>query len=439
MAGYQSQLDPKFIGDTAWNYGAFALMASTGIILNFFIAARLGIEALGIFNQIYAVYIVTAQLAVFGTHDSAQKYVAEYADDNTIKTSITIAAILLAGGFGLVAAIGIFGLSDAIGRLVDSSSVGKGIALAAPGLFLFAVNKVLMAVLNGERRMKAFAVAQSARVAVILASCLIIGMLGMPPHVLGASFTIAEIAIFPLLLAVVRLRPPGRILGDGLAHWLGRQFRFSVRAVANGFLAESYIRVDIVMLGVFVSDRDVGIYSFAAMFSVGLYQVPVVIRTIATPVLVRLVLVRDLLELSRFGRRVMLFSLGTFFAAAVAVLAIFPYLTPYFPDQLIANSYSILMILAGGLFIYSAFIPLDFILMQAGMPGRQSSLMTVNVCLNAALNLALIPVYGIQGAASATAVSFAFSALTLNLATWRWLGLPGGLLFSGSRWAPIDH
>ena len=72
-------------------------------------------------------------------------------------------------------------------------------------------------------------------------------------------------------------------------------------------------------------------------------------------------------------------------------------------------------------------------------PGRQSSLMTVNVCLNAALNLALIPVYGVQGAASATAVSFAFSALTLNLATWRWLGLPGGLLFSGSRWAPIAH
>ncbi|MED5396641.1 MAG: polysaccharide biosynthesis C-terminal domain-containing protein [Pseudomonadota bacterium] len=439
MAGYQSQLDPKFIGDTAWNYGAFALMASTGIILNFFIAARLGIEALGIFNQIYAVYIVTAQLAVFGTHDSAQKYVAEYANDKTTKALITIAAILLAGSFGLVAAIAIFGVSEIIGHLVDSSPVGKGIALAAPGLFLFAINKVLMAVLNGERRMKTFAVAQGARVAVILVSCLIIGMLRMPAHVLGASFTIAELAIFPLLLAVVRPRLRGHFLGNGLADWLARQFRFSVRAVANGFLAESYIRVDIVMLGVFVSDRDVGIYSFAALFSEGLYQVPVVIRTIANPVLVRLVLVRDLLKLSRFVRRVMLFSLGIFFAAAAAVLAIFPYLAPYFPDFLIAKSYSILVILAGGLFIYSAFIPLDFILMQAGMPGRQSSLMTVNVCLNVALNLALIPVYGIQGAASATAISFAFSALTLNLATWRWLKLPGGLLFSGSRWAPIDR
>ena len=74
-------LDRKFLGDTAWNYGAFAVMAATGVILNFFIAWRFGTAALGVFNQIYAVYMVMAQLAVFGVHDSAQKYVAEHSGD----------------------------------------------------------------------------------------------------------------------------------------------------------------------------------------------------------------------------------------------------------------------------------------------------------------------------------------------------------------------
>ena len=38
MAYVSSRLDRKLLGDTAWNYSAFALMAGTGIILNFFIA-----------------------------------------------------------------------------------------------------------------------------------------------------------------------------------------------------------------------------------------------------------------------------------------------------------------------------------------------------------------------------------------------------------------
>ena len=72
------RIDGKLLGDTAWNYGAFALMAGTGVILNFFIAIRFGVETLGIFNQIYAVYIVAAQLSVFGIHDSAQNHTAEH-------------------------------------------------------------------------------------------------------------------------------------------------------------------------------------------------------------------------------------------------------------------------------------------------------------------------------------------------------------------------
>ena len=59
-------LDKKLLGDTAWNYSAFVLMAGTGVALNFFIAAHFGAAALGQFNQIYAVYIVAAQVAVFG-------------------------------------------------------------------------------------------------------------------------------------------------------------------------------------------------------------------------------------------------------------------------------------------------------------------------------------------------------------------------------------
>lgn len=437
MSDSRLRLDGLFLSDTAWNYAAFALMAATGVVLNVFIAARLGVEALGVFNQIYAVYIVAAQLAVLGIHDSAQVHTAASAGEPARQRTLAWAATLLAAATGTAVAAVVFVAGDAIGRLADSAAVGEGVAWAAPGLAMFAVNKVLMGVLNGNRRMRAFAAAQSVRAATILVACLAIGLAGLPIPMLGLGFTLAELVLLPVLFVLVRPSPFG---GEGFAaagRWLGRHLAFGGKALANGFLAESYIRIDVLMLAVFVSDYAVGIYSFAALFVEGLFQVPAVVRTIANPVLVRLVKARDRLALARFAQRTMALSVAVFALAAAAVLVVFPHLAPFFPAGMVDESRSVLTILVVGLFAYAAFIPLDFVVMQAGMPGRQSLLMTVNVLLNVLLNLSLIPPFGIHGAAAATAVSFALSGLTLNLAAWRWLAMPGGLVLAGTRWAPV--
>ncbi|MBT6093850.1 MAG: oligosaccharide flippase family protein, partial [Rhodospirillaceae bacterium] len=161
-------LDNKLAGDAAWNYGAFAIMAGTGVILNFFIAAHFGTAALGVFNQIYAVYIVSAQLAVFGIHDSAQKYIAQHNNDAGVRQTVARTAVIAAAGFGIVVAALVGLCADLIGRIVQSQPVGLGVALAAPGLLFFAINKVLMGIINGERRMRAFALVQGVRVLSIL-------------------------------------------------------------------------------------------------------------------------------------------------------------------------------------------------------------------------------------------------------------------------------
>ena len=434
MAYVSSRLDRKLLGDTAWNYSAFALMAGTGIILNFFIAIQFGVETLGVFNQIYAVYIVAAQLAAFGMHDSAQKHTAEHHgqedERQLIARSANLAALLIGAGVALV----IYLAAPLIGRVVNSASVGLGIAWAAPGLLFFALNKVQMGILNGERRMQAFAVMQGMRVLTILSVIVVAEAQEWPSHLLGASFTIAELVIFGPLLILVR---PWQGSGNatGVRNWRRRHLNFGAKALPNGFLAESYVRVDVLMLAIFVSDEAVGVYSFAAMFIEGLYQVPTVIRTVVNPVLVRLIDAGDRRALARFGRRVMIMSLGVFVIAAGLAYLIFPSLGPFFPDDLASRAYPVLSIIIFGLVIYAAFVPLDFMLMQAGQPGWQSALMSLNISVNAALNITLIPIYGIHGAAVATATAFAVSAVTLNSAVWWRLGMRGGLIFAETRLA----
>ncbi|MBC8268847.1 MAG: oligosaccharide flippase family protein [Rhodospirillaceae bacterium] len=428
MADGKFRQQSKFLNDAIWNYGAFAVMAASGVILNFFIAAHFGIEALGVFNQIYALYVVTAQFAVLGFHDSAQKHVSELDAEPHHIGVVSAAALVLAAGFGLLTAFGVYFLSQPIGFLADSEAVGKGIALAAPGLVFFAINKVLMGILNGVRRMKAFAGAQALRVSVILLSCLGVAWIEQPAFMLGLSFTIAEVVLLPFLLYLIRPHPTDFSSGEALRRWIKVHFHFGSRALINGFLAESYIRIDIIMLGIFMSDRDVGIYSFAALFIEGLFQVPVVFRTLANPELARLLKAGDKQASAKFCRKVALMSLGVFGVAAAIVLFVYPYLGPWFPDDLVNLSYPLLLVLIGGLTVYAVMIPTDMIVLQAGMPGRQSLLMTFNVLVNAVLNLALIPLFGLYGAASATAIAFVVASVAINGATWKWLGFKGGVL-----------
>ena len=431
MVEHKFRLKSKFLSDAAWNYVAFAVMAATGVILNFFIAGYFGIEALGVFNQIYAIYVVMAQFAVMGFHDSAQKHTSQLDDQPEMLGVVSAAAFLLAAFFGLAISLCVYFLGYYIGILADSLAVGKGIALASPGLLFFSINKVMMGVLNGTRRMRAFAGAQTLRVLVILISALIIALAGLEPYTLGLCFTFAEIVLLPFLLFLVKVRFRDFRLIPSLKHWVKVHFSFGSRALINGFLAESYIRVDIIMLSIFVSDYDIGIYSFAALFIEGLYQVPVVIRNLANPELARSLKNENKIVTSKFCRKVACMSLATFIVSASVVLITYPFLGPLFPEGLIELSHPILMVLISGLLIYSVMIPMDHIFLQGGYPGRQSLIMAYNVLVNGLLNLTLIPFFGLYGACSATAVAFVVAAISINGASWKWLGFKGGVLLFG--------
>lgn len=417
----------KFLNDTIWNYGAFSLMAGSGVLINFYVAGVIGVEALGVFNQIMAIFVVVGQFATLGIHDSAQKHMAEHAEDAETGRAVSAAAVQATVVFAGVVALLMYLAAGLIGDITESAAVGAGVAIIAPGIALFALNKTMLGVLNGQRRMPEYAIMQSIRVLTILTVCLYVGWRGLSAEMLAWSFTLAETVLVVPLLVMTR---PGIVRVDTRARdWVRRHVVFGVKALPNGFLAESFIRIDIIMLGIFLSDTMVGVYSFAALFVEGLFQVPVVVRTVANPVLVRLVHTNAWEELARFAKRVFLAAAGLFVLVAAGVLIVLPYLVPFFPDNLVVDAHALLFPLIAGLFVYAGFIPMDHLLLQAGMPGRQSAFMGLNVVSNIVFNAILIPVFGVWGAAYATAGAFVFSALALNIAAARWLNLKRGVLW----------
>ena len=273
--------------------------------------------------------------------------------------------------------------------------------------------------------MKHFALATSIRVLSILLFCAYFVYTENPYSVFGLAFTFSEI----LLFIVVVLLKPTKVLFQQVRfkQWTYRHLNFGTKSVVHGLLSEAFIRVDILMLGIFLSDQYVGIYSFAAFFVEGIYQIPVVIRNLNNPILVKMLLENNIKKIITFNRKTALLSFVLTFFVSLVVAIIFPYLDQIFPAETINQSFPVLLVLLAGMVIYSNFIPFDYILLAGGLPGIQSFFMFANTTVNIGLNYYLIPKYGLIGASMATVISFMFACVLLNILSALLLNLPRGI------------
>ncbi len=82
-----------------------------------------------------------------------------------------------------------------------------------------------------------------------------------------------------------------------------------------------------------------------------------------------------------------------------------------------------LLILLVGLTLSGSFMAFSMIFTQAGRPAVHTGFVTSNLLINVVLNLALIPHFGIEGAAAATAVSYVISSLLLVIVSRVLLGV----------------
>ena len=122
---------------------------------------------------------------------------------------------------------------------------------------------------------------------------------------------------------------------------------------------------------------------------------------------------------------------------AVIVFAAEPMLGLFGP-AFIAQKWT-LIVLATGTALYAAGGPASAVLMIAGHEGRYPLIVAANIILRFAGFAVLIPKFGLQGAALATAISLGIVTVALNVLCRRWVGLDPSILvlFRKPPTAPI--
>lgn len=425
-------LNKKFSRDLLWNFIALGFLAISGILINLIIVNRFGTAVLGVFNQVYAVYIIASQFSAGGIQYSVLKQVAEAVHVPRNRSCASWSAILAVLVIGMPIAFLNLIFAGAIGEVMDSPEVGEGMALAAPGLAFFALNKVLMGILNGLRRMQAFATCQILRCLFMITFVVVVSQETLPSYWLGATFTVAELLLATILLGYVSIcSPPVREAFD--IRLLKAHVWFGFKGFMSGAMLEINSRVDVLMLGLVLSDRLVGIYVFAATLAEGFYNLIVVVRNNVNPILVQL------LNEGRFDDiLVMVHQIQRYVYVAVVVLALLligvykPTAHFFLGHGDFLQSWFVLIILVCGIIFCSGYIPFNFMLLQAGHPGYHTLLACINLASNLLLNAILIPHFGLYGAAMGTSIASVLSVFYLNWILHRRLSFSLGLPFSGS-------
>lgn len=409
-----------------YTYGAFAVMAASGLVINTSIISRYDADTLGVFNQVYALFVVYSQVAGLGIQYSVLRNSTKYESypDQLSKCvwSSCLSSVLCA----VPAVLVLYFLSDIIGLAFDSQPLAESVPVIVPAIVLFCLNKNFINVLNGLQYYRLYAVAQCLRFSVLVIYVFVISLLRYNPVALPFAFLVSESVLFLFLQFFMN-----RIVPFGFASlswvWVKNHLAFGFKGFMTGVFLEINVRVDVLMLGLFCSDYLVGVYSLASMFFEGINSVTAVIRTITNPKIVHVVAASkgsDVGVLFRRSGGLALLASGLLIAA---VLFCFKNYGGIFVEvEQLVPAYEVLFILCCGAFIYSAFSPFVMVFTQVGRPDIQTLFFFLVTLTNIIFNLLLIPFYDIYGAAIATSMSFSLCGVLLLTMSSKYLSLQLG-------------
>ncbi len=191
---------------------------------------------------------------------------------------------------------------------------------------------------------------------------------------------------------------------------------FSIPTALASILSALLFSMDRLLIGVFYTPADVGVYQVAAQTSLVLGSLLAAVNAIFVP------MAADLHHLGERQRLESLFRLTTRWGLN-AVTPLLLVVVVFSPDVLnvlygadYRNAAASLVILSCGQFVNIATGAVGSVLTMSGYPKRWLAITISAVAANLGLNLILIPRAGIAGAATATALA---TLLTFSAALWQ--------------------
>jgi O-antigen/teichoic acid export membrane protein len=236
-----------------------------------------------------------------------------------------------------------------------------------------------------------------------------------------AGFVVALVWVY-LLLRRTERREPGTQPRRSYRDLASEFWRFSAPRGFAGFLQITETWLTILLVGALATTRDAGIFAAVNRFTgVGTFSLQAVGIALAPQI-------ASLLARKDWAQAEGIFQTGTWWLIAlgwpiyITMAAFAPFLLRIFGREYVDGQH-VLLILTVGMLALIGTGNNKVVLLMGGGSGLNLGIAAASMVLNIGLNLALIPPFGMNGAAIALATTLVFDMSLTTLAVWMRLGL----------------
>jgi O-antigen/teichoic acid export membrane protein len=385
-----------------------------GFVLKVILGNYFGATGLGSYSMVLVIYLIASTLGGIGIPAALVKYISEYKNNKSkIRTFVTC-GVFNSLILGIILAGIIFITSDLMESFFNISELGhllKIISLIFPFLL---VNNTLINVLNGLRKMKLYSFNLMFTRAGVLIFTFILVWLGF--GVAGAVWALVIPSILTFGLLIVILKDYININFSKFRETSNILYSFGSKIFAANILGTINTRVDMIMIGFFLLDKDVGVYAVAVMFVHFMLVLPQAVQRISYPAISEMWAKKSYKAIENMFNKCMKF---TFLLLTLAGIILF-----FFTEDIIKIIYFNrseeflpaivpLKILVIAFIIRGPLVSVGSAFSGIGKPNVTLNIIAFITFMNIFLNILLIPIFGINGAAIATATSFIISSVII--------------------------
>ncbi|MFB4167266.1 flippase [Virgibacillus sp. JSM 102003] len=379
-----------------------------GLLFNIVAARFLGAEIYGEFMYIFTFISFFPILALFGLQQGLVYFIPKYNETgkNEERNSIITFSFLLVFLFSSIIVLLIYCNSEYIaGKLLNNPDLNHLVKLMSPLLIFMALSQLSQGVFRGTNKIKYYVTNQELlapllKIFVLLVTLFIGGEYYSLPF---AYYTGVIIGTIYLVIIIYKLRLFGKLSLLKLSKYK-ELFRFSLPLLFTGYLGLISQKSDLLMIGYFLGEGQVGIYSIALKIGTLSSFILVAFNTMFAPTISSLYHKNDmnsLLNLYKvFTKWIVLVNLVAF----SLILIFSESIMKLFGESYIEGSLALVLVSIGQV-VNAGVGSAGYIIIMTGNSKQAMYINIISVVVNVSLNIMLIPEFGIEGAAFSSLVS----------------------------------
>lgn len=396
----------KIIGNIGWLFGDRILRMGAGLIVGAWVARYLQPQQFGLFNYAGAYVALFTIISSLGLD---QLVVRDIVRDPDCKNETLGTALALRIFGGICTVIITAGTVFAFNR---DSQLTTILATVMAFATIFNAFNTIEFWFQAQVKSKYTVIAKNT--AFFLATLLRVVLIQMQAPLVAFAWAMVVESILGAIGLVIAYKAKGQHFSEWRVSWQRAKvlLKESWALILSGFAIMVYVRIDQIMLGQLVGDKVVGYYSVAAKISELWYFIASAIVGSVTPSIVK---AREESRTLYYKKLQKLFNMMAVITFALAIVMIFlstPLIVLLFGQEYAPASSMLSIYIWSAVFGFFGWAKSIWIIAES-----RATYALITTCFGAVMNIGLnfwlIPIYGGNGAAIATVVSYAFTDYVL--------------------------